>query len=171
MEKEIMAIFSVLVFCIFAALALRSWRRRSVEQSTLMSAPLEALEFFGTLLVQVKGFYVATTFSSNHLERISAFCLGSRGVAQVLVFSEGVLIVRNGERPLAIGKTAINSISTGNVAIDKAVEEDGLVSIDWSQDSVELSTHLRLVNSADRTAIIQTIESIHSKTEPKRVSK
>ena len=110
---------------VFSCLAARAWQKRKQDQTAKFEAPLEALEYFGELIAQSSGFYVATTYAENHLERISAYGLGARGVCQILVFGEGVLIVRNGERPLAIAKNALGDISANQVAIDKAVEANG----------------------------------------------
>jgi hypothetical protein len=85
----------------------------------------------------------------------------------VIVFTEGILIVRNGERPLAIDKSSIQKIGAGQVAIDKAVEKDGLIQVDWIQDSTSLTTHLRVIDSAERDAIISSISSIIMKEETK----
>jgi hypothetical protein len=123
------------------------------------------------LLSKSSGFYVATTYSENHLERISAYGLGARGICQILVFSEGVLIVRNGERPLAIAKSALDGISSNQVAIDKAVEANGLMSIIWNQNSIPLTTHLRIVDRDQRSQIQDAINSLFTQSETGEVSK
>lgn len=153
MEKLIMAALSLLVFSIFLILAARAWSRRNQDQAAKFDSPLEALEFFGELIAETSSFYVATTYADDHLERISAYGLGSRGKSQILVFSEGVLIVRNGERPLAIDKVALTSMSSNQVAIDKAVEPNGLMTITWNQNSVPLATHIRIVDKQKRIQI------------------
>lgn len=171
MAKQIMAIISLSIFALLAGLALRAWRKRSSAQANEFSAPLEALEFFGEVLAQAKAFYVATTREVNHLERINAYGLGARGLAQVLVFSEGLLIVRNGERPLAIDRTQLTAVKFTQVAIDKAVEPDGLVSVSWVQDDVSLATQLRLVDSTDRTVIFQALKQIIGSNTKREVVK
>jgi hypothetical protein len=167
MSKNLMAVISAAIFFLLLFFAIRSWRNRVARQSASISEPLEALEFFGEPLESAKVFYVATTYALNHLERIAAYGLGSRGNAQVIVFTEGILIVRNGERPLAIDKSSIQKIGAGQVAIDKAVEKDGLIQVDWIQDSTSLTTHLRVIDSAERDAIISSISSIIMKEETK----
>lgn len=160
MEKYVMAIITVVVFGALILLALNAWRKKIVLQEATFTAPREALEFFGDLLVQAKGFYVATTHAGNHLERIAAYGLGARGFAQVMVLSEGVLIVRNGERPLAIDRASLRLVSTNQVAIDKAVERGGLISIDWVQDSTDLSTHLRIPDPIELGKVFQEVKKI-----------
>lgn len=155
-----MAIITLVLFAVMITLALGAWRKRAIHQEAAFAAPLEALEYFGELRLQSKAFYVATTYASNHLERIAAYGLGTRGFGQIFVFSEGVLVVRNGERPLAIDKASIVSVTTNQVAIDKTVESGGLISIDWVQDFTDLSTHLRIVDASERGLVLNEIKSL-----------
>lgn len=171
MEKYVMAALSLLLFAGFFLLAARAWQKRRQEQTAKFDAPLEALDFFGELIAKSSGFYVATTYAENHLERISAYGLGARGLCQILVFSEGVLIVRNGERPLAISKGALHYISANQVAIDKAVEAKGLMSITWNQNSISLATHLRIIDRDKRSQIQDAINRLLTQSETGAVSK
>jgi len=155
-----MAAISLLFFSVFVLLAARAWQKRKEEQTTKFDSPLEALDYFGELKAKSSGFYVATTYSENHLERISAFGLGARGICQILVFSEGLLLIRNGERPLAIESSALVSISSNQVAIDKAVEPNGLMTITWKQNSSLLATHLRIVDKDNRNRVQDSINSL-----------
>lgn len=171
MGKQIMAIISLSIFVTLAGLALRAWRKRAADQAAEFSAPLEALEYFGELLAQAKAFYVATTRGANHLERINAYGLGARGICQVMIFTEGLLIVRNGERPLAIERGQLTTVEFSQVAIDKAVEPDGLVAVSWDQDAVSLATQLRIVDASDRSAISEALQQIISSNKKREVIK
>ncbi len=171
MEKQIMAIISLSIFLLLVGLALRAWRKRSIDQAAEFSAPLEALEFFGELLAQAKAFYIATTRDVNHLERINAYGLGARGLAQILVFSEGLLIVRNGERPLALDRSQLTKVEFTQVAIDKAVEPDGLVSVSWVHEGTSLATQLRIVDVSDRTLISEALKQIIGSNTKREVVK
>ena len=171
MAKQIMAIISLSVFALLAGLAVRAWRKRASDQAAEFTAPLEALEFFGEVLAQAKAFYVATTRGTNHLERINAYGLGARGFAQVLVFSEGLLIVRNGERPLAIERAQLTAVEFSQATIDKAVEPAGLLSVSWYQDSVNLATQLRIVEISDRKAISGAVKQIIESNKQREVIK
>lgn len=171
MEKYVMAALSLLLFASFFLLAARAWQKRKQEQTANFEAPLEALDYFGELISKSSGFYVATTYAESHLERISAYGLGARGICQILVFDEGVLIVRNGERPLAIAKSALDDISANQVAIDKVVEAKGLMSITWKQNSISLTTHLRIVDRDIRSQIQNAINSLLAQSETGAVSK
>ena len=171
MAKEIMAIISLSVFSLLVGLAIRAWRKRSAAQTAEFTAPMEALEFFGELLAQANGLYVATTHGSNHLERINAYGLGARGIAQFLVFSEGMLIVRNGERPLSIDRAQLRAVQLTQVTIDKAVEPNGLISVSWIQDGVELATQVRIVDAGSRAEIFESLNQIIQSNTKREVSK
>lgn len=171
MTKQAMAIISLSLFLLLAGLALRGWRKRSATQSSEFSAPLEALEYFGELLEQAKAFYVATTRDSNHLERINAYGLGARGFCQVFVFTEGMLIVRNGERPLAVASSNIEAVELTQVAIDKAVESNGLISVSWLHDGAILATQLRIVDQNDRAKISKALTEIVRSNTKREVNK
>ena len=166
-----MAALSLLLFSCFSLLAARAWQKRKQEQTANFEAPLEALDYFGELIAKSSGFYVATTYADNHLERISAYGLGARGICQILVFGQGVLIVRNGERPLAIAKSALEEISANQIAIDKAVEAKGLMSIIWSKNSISFATHLRIIDQDKRSQIQDAINSLLTQSETGAVSK
>lgn len=159
-DKFGMAIFTAFAFLTIVGLAFWGWKSRVRRQEALVSAPLEALDYFGDLLGSATGFYVATTFTDNSLERFAGYGLGTRGLAQILVFSEGVLIVRTGERPLAISHNSLIGVAQGQVAIDKAVEPGGLVQIDWIQDGVPLTTHLRIKNFEERDLVVGKLSEI-----------
>lgn len=163
MTKNLMAVISAVLFVALLAFVVRAWRSKAQAQASEMSQPNEALEYFGELLTAAKGFYVATTFANNHLDRIAAYGLGPRGVAQVMVFTEGLLIVRTGESPLAIDRSQISSVTLGQTAIDKAVEPGGLLQVNWSQGSTDLTTHLRITDLALRSSLIEAISNITMK--------
>jgi hypothetical protein len=163
MQKYYVAIILAILFFFFVLTAVRAWRARAAKQEADFSQPPMALEHPGKQLVKVKAFYVATTFADNHLERIRAYGLGIRGLTHAMVFEGGVQLIRKGERPLAISKVAISSISTNQVTIDRATEARGILTIDWTQDSSNFSTHLRVVDQADRAKLLSALESISNR--------
>ena len=166
MQKFIIAIILGILFVFFVLTAYRSWKARANQQAADFSQPAMALTNPGGQLLKVKAFYVATTYADQHLERIRAYGLGIRGLAHVLVYQGGVQLIRKGERPLAIQVAAIERISTTQVTIDRVTEAKGILTIDWKHESTEFSTHLRVVDQADRAKLIAALESI-SKREAK----
>lgn len=160
MEKYVMAGLTIIACLLFALVALRAWKNRAKRQSSLFEAPLEALPVKGNLLAAADSFYVATTFANSFLERIAAHGLGARGFASVEVFSQGVLVQRVGERDLAIAKEDLVSVSFSQVAIDKAVERDGLLVVIWRTGESLLATHLRVKELSARDLVFSTLSDL-----------
>jgi hypothetical protein len=160
MQKFVIAIILGILFLFFIGTAIRSWKARASKQEADFSQPSMALSAPGQQLIRVRAFYVATTYADNHLERIRAYGLGIRGLAHAMVFEGGLQLIRKGERPLAISKSAITGISSTQVTIDRVTEAKGILTIDWAQDSVQFSTHLRVVDQDDRAKLISALESI-----------
>jgi hypothetical protein len=77
-----------------------------------------------------------------------------------MVFEGGIQLIRKGERPLAINKSAITGLSTNQVTIDRVTEAKGILTIDWTQDTTQFSTHLRVVDLDDRAKLISALETI-----------
>jgi hypothetical protein len=160
MEKYAMAVLTFVACLSFALLALRAWKNRVKRQDSLFQPPLLKLASNGVLLAETESFYVATTFADNFLERVAAHGLGVRGFSRIQVFSEGVLINRVGERALAIAKQDLISVSFSQVAIDKAVESDGLLVLGWRAGEASLATHLRIKDSLARNQIFTRLSNL-----------
>ena len=160
MQKYYVAIILGILFLAFVLAAVRAWKARANKQEADFSQPPMALANAGEQLLKVRAYYVATTFADNHLERIRAYGLGIRGLAHAMVFEGGLQLIRKGERPLAINKPAIDSISTTQVTIDRVTEAKGILTIDWAQDATKFSTHLRVVDLDDRAKLISALETI-----------
>ena len=163
MQKYYVAVILAILFFFFVLTAIRAWRARAAKQEADFAQPPLALEAAGAQLMKVKAFYVATTFADNHLERIRAYGLGIRGLAHAIVYEGGLQLIRKGERPLAINQAALRSLSTNQVTIDRVTEAKGILTIDWTQESTEFSTHLRVVDQNDRAALISALETISSR--------
>jgi hypothetical protein len=105
--------------------------------------------------------YVATTVKGNPLDRVTAHGLGARGNGRVTISADGVLIERNGERALGIAASQITGVARASTAIDRAVETDGLIQIDWQQDGFAMSTFLRSARTDERNQIFNYLESLY----------
>lgn len=157
-----MALLTGVACILFALLAIRAWKTRAKRQSSLFLSPLEKLAAKGEPLAEADAFYVATTFADNYLERIAAHGLGARGFSKIQVFADGVLISRIGERDLAIVGDDLISVSYSQVAIDKAVESDGLMVLSWRAGETTLATHLRIKDLSSRDRIFSTLSDLVS---------
>ena len=129
--------------------SVRAWKNRSKKQKDSFDEPGELLLGADDPLYAAEGMYVATTYCENKLDRITAYGLGFRGNGAFLVCRDGIQIYRDGERDLAISKSHILAIEPDQATIDRAVEKDGLLRIDWTAEAATLSTFIRIVD--DRT--------------------
>jgi len=167
MAKLITALLALAIFAGLIALAAASWRRRRKEQSVGFSAPAESLaELTNNVdfaLVSVKAQYVATTVAGEPLNRVTAYGLGFRGRATVLAGEAGIVIDRKGERALAISNQQIFGTEFVQAVIDRAVEKEGLLAINWRQDQTELTTVLRFNSAADRNTVLQASSALTRK--------
>jgi hypothetical protein len=163
----IMAILvtAIIVFLVIAAF--RAWRSRSNAQEAQFGAPLEWLEHpsGGRQWTNVQ--YVATTIQNQPLERISAHGLGARGFGKITVSNDGVLIERNGERAVGIPVAQLQGVSKTSAAIDRSVEKDGLIQLDWQQDGFALSTYFRATSTETRKQLFEKLSEILNHKETK----
>lgn len=158
------AAIAALLIAFLVLLAIRSWRTRASAQSQLISAPLNSLDSVGFLAT---GFYVATTMTAEPLNRITAYRLGARGRADFSVGATGLLIERVGEPSLAIPTAQLVDAQTATATIDRAVEAEGLIEVLWHQNSVKLSTFIRVVDRQARKQLLEQIQALTQKEASK----
>jgi hypothetical protein len=158
-----MAILVTELIAFLVVLAFRAWRSRAAADEAKFSAPAEWLEHpsGGRQWTNVQ--YVATTVLGEPLNRVTAYGMGPRGFGKLTVSADGVLIERNGERPIGIHAAQVTGVSHATVAIDRAVETDGLIQLDWQQDGFALSTYLRATKSDDRNQIFENLNQLVNK--------
>jgi len=157
----IMAILVTALVAFLILTAFRAWRSRAGAQENIFSAPLEWLEHPSGSQQWTRINYVATTVKGNPLDRVTAHGLGARGNGRVTISADGVLIERNGERALGIAASQITGVARASTAIDRAVETDGLIQIDWQQDGFAMSTFLRSARTDERNQIFNYLESLY----------
>jgi len=142
-----------------AAAAFRAWRTKSNQQLAGFSAPESELT-----QTQISRFgkvqYVSTVITDEPLNRISAHGLGFRGWASLSVSREGLVVERKGERNLAIPNRCVVGVQLDSATIDRAVEQDGLIRVDWNHDSTALSTFLRANTGAQKLEIFEALEAM-----------
>jgi hypothetical protein len=62
---------------------------------------------------------------------------------------------------LGIAAAQITGVARASTAIDRAVETDGLIQIDWQQDGFAMSTFLRSARTDERNQIFNYLESLY----------
>jgi hypothetical protein len=160
--RYLMAAVAFIAFVAILLLSIRSWRRRAADQSELYDMPAEGLvgEQPDEIFV---GHYVSTTPADEPLERVIAHGLGHRGLASVGVWNTGVLIERRGEADLAILVSQLRGVRREQATIDRTVEADGLIAVDWQLGSANLTTNLRIVDGDARTKLFDQINDLIKK--------
>jgi hypothetical protein len=159
-DKVLPALGILAIVVIVLALALVGWRRRVRRDSGAgggYSMP-------GTLSAQtarVDALYVATTKAGEHLERLALPGLAFRGTASVTVQPEGVTVAVAGESPVFIPAAVVSGVGAASVAIDRAVERDGLLRLGWTTSGgMAADTYFRVVDPAGRAQLTAAIEQI-----------
>jgi hypothetical protein len=156
MQTYQVGLIALAIFALLALFAFWSWVSRIRKQESVIQEP----KF---LVGETKGqtaFYVATTFAGRPLDRVVAHGLAHRGKANVLVSDSGVTIYRTGEKNFLIPSDQLLGVSQTSAVIDKAVEKDGLVSIQWNLGGTSLETHLRFVGAAERSTVLSQLKEM-----------
>jgi hypothetical protein len=109
-----------------------SWRKKVARDSRFqIVAPGVTVVTHSSSPAEFSGLYVATTLAADPLQRVTLPGLSFRADSHVLVSSDGLSIAPRGEKPTFIPATQIVQIHRTQVAIDKAVEKDGLTAVSW----------------------------------------
>lgn len=127
-----------------------SWRKRVARDARFqVVVPGASVVDHSNAPAEFSGLYVATTLAVDPLQRVTLPGLSFRADAHILVSRDGVTIAPRGEKPTFIPAAQILQIHRTQVAIDKAVEKDGLTAISWSawdtttQELVEFTSFFR----------------------------
>lgn len=115
---------------LLVALMYRGWRARQRRQDALPRVD-RVPDDAGDVLFAAEAFYVATTSAGDPLDRIAIAGLGYRARAQLGVTSSGVILSIPGQDDIFIPASGIRAIDRATHVIDRVVERDGLIVIDW----------------------------------------
>lgn len=129
MDKWVGVLVAVVIVGVAAWLMVRSWRRRTVRDETLSAYPMPTEH--GDPALETEVLYVATTPVGQPIERLAVQGLAFRGAAHLEVWPEGVVIRIAGESANFIPAERIVSAGAATYVIDRGVEPEGLVAIQW----------------------------------------
>lgn len=118
----------------------RGWRARAARQADIPAPVPPPTRPAGD---GVAGMYVATTRAGDLLDRVVVHGLGSRGRAELVVRSDGVLLDRTGEPALWIPVESLRDVRLGSGQAQKAYEAGGLILITWQLGEHHLDTGFR----------------------------
>lgn len=153
METYQVGLIALAIAALGIYVAYRSWMRQVQLQEQSLPKPIAFS--VGDLEIGIDCFYVASTFEGSPLSRVKGYTLGSRGRARLFVTDLGIGVFRYGELSFLIPKSELSSVSTSSAVIGKAVERDGIVSIEWSLGDKKIDTHLRFVSSSSRKTFLE----------------
>ena len=156
METYQVGLLALGLFGLFSIIAVVTWHRRMAAQQLVLPVPI-AIE---NSLIGNNCFYVATTFSDRPLERVIAHGLAHRGHARLAITATGLEVSRIGEQSFRIPKRDLVEVSMGSAVIDRVVENNGLVVINWKLGQVELQTHFRFVDNDHRSKTLDSLRSL-----------
>ncbi|HSP52549.1 MAG TPA: hypothetical protein VLO00_06615 [Cryobacterium sp.] len=162
MARTIATIITVAVLLGLLALMLHSWRGRSRRDSALPAGyplPVDTARE----LVSAAVLYVATTLRAQPLERLNIPGLGFRARARLTVTDAGVILALAGEEAVFIPASAIAVLEDATVAIDRAVETDGLLLLGWRLPGTGnqiVDSYFRILDPSDRVSVNDAIRTI-----------
>lgn len=160
MDKLLPTLAILAVVVIVLALAIVGWRRR-VQRDSGSGGGYSTPGTLSAPTAQADALYVATTKAGQHLERLALPGLAFRGAATVTVRPEGVELAVNGESPVFVPAAVVSGIGTASVAIDRAVERDGLLRLGWTTSGgTAADSYFRVVDPAGRAQLATAIEQI-----------
>ena len=147
----LLGIVIAIAFLVLGLMAL-GWYLRRRRQEGIPS--LVAVPAILTDPVSFDGLYVATTSVDNPLDRIAVRGLGFRARTSVIVAGEGVVIPIAGQADSFIPRADLLKVDRATWTIDRVVEADGLVVIDWRLGERILSSYFRLDDPAGFVAAV-----------------
>jgi hypothetical protein len=154
MTKELIGALAITLVAVIAVAIYLSNRQLRKKQETAMVQPASFLDE-GT-----KAFYVATVYAEKPLDRIWAYGLGVRGNGSISVIADGVGITRVGAEGFFIPAESLEGVGLQSATIDKGVERDGLLAIDWKLGETSLTTILRINDSSTKKKVVFEIEKL-----------
>jgi hypothetical protein len=159
-DRALLTLAIVLVVVVLAGLAVVGWRRR-VRRDAPAGGGHPAPEVLSAPVREEPVLYVATTKAGQHLERLALPGLAFRGKGTVGVMPEGIRIAVTGEQPVFVPASSLSGVGAATVAIDRAVERDGLLRVSWTTTGgAPADSYFRVVDPAGRAALASAIEDI-----------
>lgn len=111
-----------------------AWMRRSRRDGGI-TAPRGEVPDSASVRGVFPGLYVATTAHAEPLERLAIRGLGFRSRADLTVTDAGVALDLTGQPRVFLPTARLAGVAQATVAIDRVVEPDGLVRLEWRTET------------------------------------
>ncbi len=160
MDKVLPTVGILVVVALVLVLAIVGWRRR-VRRDSGAGGGYTTPGTLSAPTADAAVLYVATTKAGQHLERLALPGLAFRGTGTLTVRPEGVAIAVTGETPVFIPAAVVTGVGAASVAIDRAVERDGLVRLGWTTSGgTAADSYFRVVDPAGSAQLSAAIQRI-----------
>ena len=142
MDKNVSAALVIAFLAIVLGLMVLGWYLRRKRQRGIPSLATPPSDLSDA--VEFAGFYVSTTSVENPFDRIAVRGLGFRARTRVVVATEGIVIPIAGQPDSFIPSADLAKVDRATWTIDRVVETDGLVVVDWRLGDRTLASYFRL---------------------------
>lgn len=142
-------------FVVIVVLAAIGWTTRRRRQRNIpVTEPMPA--DIGSVRGEFEGFYVSTTPDGQPLNRIAVRGLGFRARATIAVADRGVVLALPGNT-VFIPRECLREVTRANYTIDRVVEPGGLVLLAWRLGEVLLDSYLRVAQTEELVAALNSL--------------
>jgi len=153
------------VTVLLIAAAWLGWRSRVRRDAGLVPSH-EVPAGLGAPRAASRVLYVATTAHDEPLERLAIAGLAFRAQGTIAVHASGVLVSLDGSADVWIRASDLAAARPATVAIDKAVEKDGLLTLVWRLAGTAIDSYFRVLEPELSGSLYDAIDSItHAESE------
>ena len=114
----------------------------------------------GEPLAEARALYVATTAHGRPLERLAIKGLGFRAQSTLSVHRHGAVLSVTGGEDVWIPASAVVGAAPAQLAIDKAVEKDGLLALSWNLGATTVDSYFRVTEPEKIGSLYDAIDSL-----------
>jgi hypothetical protein len=151
----------IIVTVIVFALALMGlgWAGRRRRQRDI-AAPLAVPTAVTEVVVSVPVLYVATTRADTPLDRVAVHGLGFRAPGRIDVHADGVVLTISGRHPWFVPRADVRASGRATWAIDRVVEEGGLVVLAWRLGEADVDSYFRVTDPRAIEATAELLDAL-----------
>jgi hypothetical protein len=148
------------VLLVLAAMRL-GWRNRAHRQSALLPELVPVPADLGTLrLGPDEGLYVGSSFAASWQDRVVYQDLGSRAAARISWYDTGLLVDRDGARPVFVPAGEVTEARLAAGLAGKVVGAGGLLVLQWRCGDQLIDTGFR---ADDKRTYPQWVDTINGR--------
>ncbi|MGB4135554.1 MAG: hypothetical protein WA971_03255 [Microbacterium sp.] len=152
MSRELAIGLTIALAVVILAAMSFAWRRR-IRRDAGLTAPLGVPEH-AEVEDRVEVLYVATTRHDQPLERLAVAPLTYRARGELVLTDRGAALSLDGSPTVFLAAERLLAADLATVAIDRVVEPDGLIRLQWREPSgVIVDSFLRVAHDAPQQTL------------------